>query len=136
MAAFMKVLRWLHRRAENIPAALLASIFITFLLPEHDSPKTASISGSYSELKTMSTFPVKDSDMPHIDPVNDSDPQPCPETSHCPDTLLRSAASSNCTSADRQIVGSRHGTGGIRMEACTIAPAHANAPKPNAKSPF
>ena len=32
MAAFLKLLQWLRRRAENIAAALLASIFITFLL--------------------------------------------------------------------------------------------------------
>ncbi len=31
-AVFLKLLQWLHRRAENIAAALLASIFITFLL--------------------------------------------------------------------------------------------------------
>lgn len=31
-AAILKLLRWLHRRAENVAAALLAAVFITFLL--------------------------------------------------------------------------------------------------------
>jgi len=31
-AAVLKLLRWLHRRAENVAALLLAAIFITFLL--------------------------------------------------------------------------------------------------------
>lgn len=31
-AAILKLLRWLHRRAENIAAALLAAVFVTFLL--------------------------------------------------------------------------------------------------------
>lgn len=31
-AAILKLVRWLHRRAENIAAALLAAVFITFLL--------------------------------------------------------------------------------------------------------
>lgn len=31
-AAILRLVRWLHRRAENIAAALLAAVFITFLL--------------------------------------------------------------------------------------------------------